>query len=90
MLAQCDVVRKKLQDFISVIKTEPLSETKSKEEEEEEEEEEDEGDNEPPTPQLIKQSVSMVEEETATLRAEVPLLIFPFVGPCFVCSSGKQ
>lgn len=89
MLAQCDVVRKKLQDFISVIKTEPLSETKSKEEEEDEEEE-DEGDNEPPTPQLIKQSVSMVEEETATLRAEVPLLIVPFVSPCFVCSSGKQ
>lgn len=60
-------MREKLQNFLSVIKTEPLSEKKD---DEDKDSSDDEGSN-VPKPQRLKQSITVVEEETATLRAEV-------------------
>lgn len=79
LLAQCDVVREKLQDFISVIKTEPVKD----EQNESRNEEINENNNPPsplptaPSPETVRQSKVVVEEETATLRGEVskPVLI---------------
>ena len=72
LLAQCDVVREKLQDFLSVIKTEPLSEKKEKDDDEDKDSsDDDEGSNVSKPQRSLKESITVVEEETATLRAEV-------------------
>ncbi|XP_011409567.2 PREDICTED: catenin alpha-2-like [Amphimedon queenslandica] len=80
LLAQCDVVREKLQDFISVIKTEPISEKKDAEDKDSSD---DEGSN-VPKPQRLKQSITVVEEETATLRAELRRAMIDHVSDTFV------
>lgn len=58
LLAQCDVVREKLQNFFSVLTTKDnMNQIKEKENEEQS--------------LSVHQSAFVVEEETATLRAEV-------------------
>lgn len=67
LLAQCDVVREKLQNFLSVIKTEPIDKHEDKDEcSESDGEGEDES-----SVGMVRQTMTVVEEETATLRAEV-------------------
>ena len=82
LLAQCDVVREKLQTLLTVLvspsEVDLLTELDSRESDDESEEERGEGDGEGEDvpyhsreQDVVRRRVAIVEEETATLRAEV-------------------
>ena len=96
LLAQCDVVREKLQTLLTALvspsEVDLLTELDSRESDDESEEERGEGDGEDVPyhsreQDVVRRSAAIVEEETATLRAEVCRICFCICLCLSVCVS---